>query len=149
MAGAGPHVTPSARIGLLAPPLLLMGLIWFLSAQSDLKTDLGSIDLVLRKCAHVTEFGLLTLLWTRAVDGWQRGGAGRPLALLGRWWGRSLAAGVVVALVWAAIDEAHQAHVPGRVGTPRDVAIDALGIAAAVLLVRWAARRRASRPRPA
>ncbi|WP_320672929.1 VanZ family protein [Patulibacter defluvii] len=150
MRGAGPHVTPAGRgrrASLLVPPLALMGLIWFLSAQSDLKTELGQLDLVLRKCAHVTEFGLLTLLVARAVDGWRR--PSRPLpALVARWWGAPLAAGAAVAIGWAAIDELHQHHVPGRVGTPRDVAIDAIGIAAAALLVRWAARR-APRPRPA
>ena len=36
-----------------APPLLLMGLIFFLSAQPDLNSGLGTWDTVLRKIAHV------------------------------------------------------------------------------------------------
>ena len=50
-----------------APPLLLMGLIFFLSAQPDLSTGLGTWDLILRKLAHMAEYGLLWLLWWRAL----------------------------------------------------------------------------------
>ena len=50
-----------------APPLLLMGLIFFLSAQPDLNSGLGTWDTVLRKLAHMAEFGLLWLLWWRAL----------------------------------------------------------------------------------
>ncbi|MBI5103954.1 MAG: hypothetical protein HZB46_03005 [Solirubrobacterales bacterium] len=53
-----------ARFG---PPLALMALIFFLSAQPDLSSGLGSWDLVLRKLAHMTEYGVLFLLWWRAL----------------------------------------------------------------------------------
>ena len=36
-----------------APPLLLMGLIFFLSAQPDLSSGLGTADTILRKLAHM------------------------------------------------------------------------------------------------
>jgi VanZ family protein len=151
MGGDGPHATrtppgtgaPVAReparrplrvAGLVGPPLVLMGLIWYLSAQSHLQTDLGWIDLVLRKGAHMTEYALLTLLWARALGG-LRAEPGRPDPA----W-----AAAALALAWAAVDELHQHHVPGRVGTPRDVAIDAVGIALAVVAWRGTRRRRAS-----
>ena len=104
-----------------APPLVLMGAIYVLSAQPDLNSGLGWIDLVGRKLAHLAEYGLLWLLWWRALH----------LRLPG------LAA--AIALAYAVSDELHQLSVRGRVGSPRDVAIDALGIAlfwTAAILVR-------------
>jgi len=111
------------RPGLLLPPLALMGLIYFLSAQPHLSSGLGPWDLVLRKLAHMTEYGLLWWFWARAVG---------PRAAL------------AITLGYAATDEYHQTFVEGRHGTPVDVAIDAVGVAAA-----WAAtaRVRASRAR--
>ena len=50
-----------------APPLLLMGVIFFLSAQPDLNSGLGTWDTILRKLAHMAVFGLLWLLWWRAL----------------------------------------------------------------------------------
>jgi VanZ family protein len=152
MGGDGPHATrtspktrpetgprpaagPARIVWLLAPPLLLMGLIWYLSAQSHLATDLGWIDLVLRKGAHMTEYALLTLLWARALLGLA---GGRTLGRAGD--AREWVPAAAIALAWAAIDELHQGHVPGRVGTPRDVAIDAVGIALAA--VAWRTLRR-------
>jgi VanZ family protein len=99
-----------------------MGVIFALSAQPDLNSGLGAIDLVLRKIAHMTEYGLLWFLWMRAFD------PQRPL----------LAA--VIAIAYASTDEVHQGFVEGRHGTPIDVMIDAAGVGIAALLLR--ARRR-------
>lgn len=108
-----------------APPLALMGLIFYLSAQPDLGTDLGSIDLILRKGAHMTVFGALWLLSLRAV-GW-----------------RAPVAAAVFTLAYAISDELHQSTVDGRHGTPVDVAIDMAGVAVTALLRRaWLDRRR-------
>ena len=98
----------------LAPPLALMALIFALSAQPSLSTGLGVWDTVLRKAAHMTEFGLLWWLWWRVFDG-------------RRWlWPTA------IALVYAATDELHQSFVPGRHGTPVDWLIDAAGVGLAV-----------------
>ena len=110
-----------------APPLALMALIFALSAQPDLNSGLGSWDTVLRKLAHMAEFGLLWWLWWRAL------GFGHP--------GPSIA----IALAYAASDELHQTFVPGRVGSPVDWAIDAAGVGLAGALV--VARAKASRAR--
>jgi VanZ family protein len=104
------------------PPVLLMGVIFALSAQPDLNSGLGGWDTVLRKLAHMAAFGLLWLLWLRAL--------GRPVVAAG------------VTLAYAASDEWHQSFVEGRVGSPLDWAIDAAGVAIAVAL--WA---RYSQPR--
>lgn len=105
------------RVG---PPLLLMGLIFFLSGQPDLNSGLGTWDTVLRKAAHMTEYGLLWFLWWRAL------GYGSPLPA------------VAITLLWAASDEYHQSFVEGRHGTPWDVAIDAVGVGLGLLVARVA-----------
>ena len=115
---------PMTTFGRFAPPLALMALIFYLSAQPDLGTGLGVWDTVLRKAAHMTEYGLLWLLWWRAL------GYGRPVPA------------VAITLAYAASDELHQHFVPGRHGTPVDWAIDAAGVGVAVLAVRIAQRRR-------
>jgi VanZ family protein len=107
-----------------APPLLLMALTFYLSAQPNLSTGLGTWDVVLRKGAHMTEFGLLWFLWWRAL----RYGSKAPA--------------VVIALAYAATDEVHQTFVTGRHGSPVDWVIDAIGVTIAIAVAR---RLRASR----
>ena len=46
-------------------PLLLMGVIFFFSAQPSLSTDLGLVDLIGRKLIHFSEYALLCFLWWR------------------------------------------------------------------------------------
>jgi VanZ family protein len=123
MSRAGQLVRFAGRFG---PPVALMGLIFALSAQPDLGTDLGTVDLVGRKLVHMTEYGLLFVLWLRAL-GW-----------------RAPWAAAAIALGYAATDELHQTFVHGRHGTPVDVAIDALGIFLAALLVRRRVKARST-----
>ena len=107
-----------------------MALIFVLSAQPDLSSGLGTIDLVGRKLIHMLEFGLLWFLWHRAL------GHEHPVAA------------AVITLSYAATDEFHQTFVEGRHGAPADFAIDALGVAVAAwalqagILARW--RRKTS-----
>ena len=107
-----------------APPLLLMGLIFFLSAQPDLSTGLGTWDLILRKLAHMAEYGLLWFLWWRAL--------GRDNVEV---------AAAAIAIGYSITDELHQTTVEGRHGTPVDVLIDSTGVALAYLVTRARARR--------
>jgi VanZ family protein len=104
------------------PPLALMAVIFVLSAQPDLSTGLGTWDLILRKLAHMAEYGLLWFLWLRALG---------P---------RSSLAAAAITLAYAATDEYHQTLVEGRNGAPVDVLVDAAGVAVAMLLY---SRRRA------
>jgi VanZ family protein len=97
-----------------APAIALMGVIFAFSAQPNLDSGLGWMDFVGRKLAHMTEYGLLWLLWLRAL------GTRHKLAAL------------AIAIAYAASDEFHQTFVQGRDGTPRDVAIDTAG-----MLVAW------------
>ena len=110
-------------------PFLLMAVIFVLSAQPDLGSGLGVIDLVGRKVVHMAEYALLCLLWWRALRTVMPGE-------------RALALAVAIAVVYAVTDEYHQSFVRGREGSPLDVGIDAVGAAAAALAIR----RRRLRP---
>ncbi len=109
-----------ALIGRFGPPLGLMALIYFLSAQPDLSSGLGAADTIARKVVHMAEFGALWFLWSRALD------QDRPVAA------------AVIAVGYAITDELHQSYVAGRIGSPLDVTIDAAGVA----LAWWLWRRR-------
>ncbi len=124
-------MTPTRRlarwIGRFGPPIALMGVIYYLSAQPNLRTDLGTIDLVGRKLVHMLEYGLLWLLWLRALG----------------WRGHAPWAAAAIAIGYAATDEFHQTFVDGRQGSPRDVAIDSAGVLVAALL--WSRLRARTR----
>ena len=116
----------SSRLVLLWLPVLLWaGLIFGLSSVSDLGTGLGTWDVVLRKIAHFCEYAILGALLLRAL-------------------GRAEVA-VAAGVAYAATDEWHQHFVPGRHAALRDVAIDAAGVLAGVVLLvqskTWSARR--------
>ena len=123
--GARPRRSPLALLSLWVPPLALMGVIFALSAQPDLNSGLGTLDTILRKIAHMAEYGLLLfLLW-------------RPLREVIPGPRAAAAAAFAIALLYAASDEWHQSFVEGRHGTPVDVLIDSVGMAvAAALIVR-------------
>ena len=96
------------------PVVAWAGLIFTLSSVPDLGTGLGGWDLLLRKLAHAVEYAILGALLVRAL--------GRPWVA------------VAVGVAYAVSDEVHQSFVPGRVGSPLDVALDTVGVAAGVLL---------------
>ena len=110
-------------ISRFGPPLALMAVIFFFSAQPDLGTGLGVWDTILRKAAHMAEYGVLWFLWHRALE--------RPTP-----WPAA-----AITLAYAITDEFHQSFVEGRHGTPVDVLIDAAGIAIAIAVH---ARRKAA-----
>lgn len=91
-------------------------LIFYLSAQPSLKTDLGIWDLILRKCAHVLEYAVLCLLLWNAI---------RQKIITSR---TALALAAMISLIYALSDEFHQRFVPGRSGALRDVGFDSAGI---------------------
>lgn len=111
------------RVDLWLPPLALMAVIFALSAQPDLNSGLGTIDLIARKVVHASEYALLTFLWWRAL----RTVTSSKAALI---------LGFALAVGYAATDELHQHFIEGRHGTPVDVGIDALGAGIAALLIR-------------
>ena len=97
------------------PVVAWAALIFTLSSIPDLGTGLGGWDLVLRKLAHAAEFAILGILLLRALE--------RPVAAF------------LLGTAYAASDELHQAFVPGRLGSPLDVVIDAIGVAVGIALM--------------
>jgi VanZ family protein len=107
-------------------PVLLMGVIFFFSAQTS-SGDHPWWEAIVRKFGHVTGYALLTGLWIWAL----RGAVRRPALLA-----------AAISFVYACSDEYHQTFVEGRTGTPVDVGLDAIGIALAAYLMDL--RRQAS-----
>lgn len=82
---------------------------------------------VIRKAAHLTEYGILGALTFRALRGERRS-----------WNARWAIGAIVFATFIASIDEIHQSFVPSRTGTWHDVLLDAGGATIAQILIRAA-----------
>jgi VanZ family protein len=102
------------------PVIAWMGLIFYLSAQPDLPLPgLGWASFLVSSAAHVFVFGVLAVLWARALGRHRHG------------W----LVAFTLTVLYALSDEFHQAFVPGRDPDPLDLVCDALG--AALGLVGW------------
>jgi len=91
--------------------------------------ELAFVHGLIRKLAHPTEYGVLGLLWFRAL------GSDRKTAL----W-TATAASLLICVAWAALDEWHQSFVPSRTASVVDVAIDSGG--ALLALIGMVVRKR-------
>ena len=86
--------------------------------------------LIVRKCAHLTEYALLALLFWRAMR--------KPRRSDPRPWSWTLFGwSVLWVAIYASSDEIHQIFVPGREAAVHDVVIDTIG-GTVGLLVLWA-----------
>ena len=83
------------------------------------------LHFIVRKCAHLTEYGILGALLFRAIRGHRT-----------RWHWRWAGAAVGIAGCVASVDEWRQTFVPSRTGSPIDVAIDIAGAAVAQIVIR-------------
>ena len=101
------------------PVVAWAAVIFAISSIPSLGTGLGVWDLVLRKLAHATEYAVLGFLLARVV---------------------SIAPALLIGVLYAVSDELHQTFVSGRHGAPRDVAIDAAGVAIGLLVHRRVTR---------
>jgi VanZ family protein len=115
------------RLHLWLPPLVLMGVIFALSAQPSLDSGLGLIDLIGRKLIHLGSYALLCFLWWRALKE-----VTNPR--------RAVLLAFMLASAYAVTDEFHQSFVEGRHGSPVDWLIDSAG--AALVALRLRARTR-------
>ncbi|HSV63434.1 MAG TPA: VanZ family protein [Chthoniobacterales bacterium] len=102
---------------------------WFAPDVSD--ATIASVQLVVRKCGHLTEYAILAALLYRAF----RQHRDRVLGLA-----------FLAAALYAGLDEFHQSFVASRTASPWDVAIDCAGavIGLLVYLKIENARRRSS-----
>jgi VanZ family protein len=119
------------RLRLWLPPLVLMGVIFALSAQPSLDSGLGLIDHIGRKLIHFGEYALLCFFWWRALRSVTNP---RRAALLA----------FVFASAYAITDEVHQTFVDGRHGTPVDWLIDSAGAGLVALRLRRSHERSAA-----
>jgi VanZ family protein len=110
--------------GSVIGPMLAWLLPWLSPAALD------TIHGFVRKAAHLTEYAVLAALWLRAFA---RSAAVRVPAAA---W-LTLLIGVVVAI----LDEAHQSTVPSRTGSVRDVVLDTAGVLLAVVPARLGGAR--------
>ena len=97
---------------------------WFAADVSN--ATVASIQLVIRKCAHLTEYAILAALFYRALR-------------LHR--ARVLGAAFVFAGLYAALDEFHQSFVASRTGTAYDVMIDCAGAMIGLVIYRLINRK--------
>lgn len=111
-------------VKLWLPVICWCSLIFFLSHQPDLKSDLPETwDFFFRKLAHMAEFGLLAVLFFKGIRGH------------GFKVDRGLIFTLVFSLLYAFSDEYHQTFIQGRSGSPIDVGIDSVGIIIAILTI--------------
>lgn len=95
------------------PFFLWIGFIYFLSDQPSLKSSFDPLwDMIFRKIAHLTEFGIFAFLLSRLLGIYDVEGR--------KFWCIILA----LSLFYAVYDEVHQSYVQGRYGTVRDMMID-------------------------
>ncbi len=112
---------PTARFLL---PLAIVAVVWWLSSQPSPGPDLGGLQSLASYLAH---FVVYAALWT-------------SLAWALRW--RLPALAFTLTVAYGAVDEVHQSFVDGRDATVVDLAVDALGAAAAWALTGQMRRRR-------
>jgi len=113
-------------IKLWLPVIIWAGLIFFLSSIPDLKSGLETFwDTILRKIAHIVEYGIFFLLFARAMNPHTTGlkpgnfgvGVKKPLV-----WS------IVFSILYAVSDEFHQSFVPGRHMALLDICFDSTGV---------------------
>lgn len=123
---AGARARTRARLLRWLPALIWMALIFYTSSQSSLPIDGYPQHDELHRLGHAIAYSTLAVLVRVAVAGWR---APARLAL-------------AISVLYAVSDEIHQIFVPGRTGSPRDVAFDAVWSAVALLALAWWQRRR-------
>jgi VanZ family protein len=108
--------------------IILPILHWLLPHADDRTIDV--LHEFIRKCAHVFEYSVLSVLLFRAVRAPHRG-----------WQFRWAATAVILAALFATSDEIHQVFVPGRGPSVYDVMLDTSAATAMQLLI-WLSLRR-------
>jgi VanZ family protein len=108
--------------GSIIRPVLEWLLPWATAGQ------VAALHALIRKTAHMTEYGVLAALWFIALTRERRWPARRAA-----WFA------LIVAIGWACLDELHQATVPSRTASVGDVGFDTAGalVATSVAGLGW------------
>ncbi|MBD3279543.1 MAG: hypothetical protein GF390_02420 [Candidatus Pacebacteria bacterium] len=106
------------------PSVLWAGIIFLFSAQEVLPGFSVSIfDFLLKKLAHMFVYAVLYLLILRGFKVIKQTKHQKKF-----WW-----LAILICFIYAITDELHQATVPGRHATLRDIGYDMLGVSIVVL----------------
>ncbi|KKQ38705.1 MAG: VanZ-like protein [Candidatus Roizmanbacteria bacterium GW2011_GWA2_37_7] len=101
------------------PPALWMIIIFTLSSRQSIGvSEEFIINFVVFKTLHVIEYAFLYFLFFRAFNSHLVKNTYKAFLLA-----------AVATVLFAISDELHQTYVPSREGSPRDIAIDTIGIA--------------------
>lgn len=95
---------------------------WF--APDVSAATIASVQLVVRKCAHLTEYAILAALFYRALRHTRRFQNSAAIFAL------------VFAAISAGLDEFHQSFVASRTASPWDVMIDCIGALSGLVIYR-------------
>lgn len=87
----------------------------------------ATVNLLFRKFVHLSSFGLLAIFFYKSFE---------KNAFLNAW---------LLATLYAASDEIHQAFVPNRTASILDVGIDSIGAILALLLLTFLSKKHLSR----
>ena len=99
------------------------GLLFHLNLDEEqIREIANAIEHTVRRAAHMTEYGILSVLFYIWLGKWQFVVSKRS------------AMAIVLAALYAASDELHQYFVPGRAGRFSDVIIDSIGAITGVLV---------------
>ena len=90
--------------------------------EEQIREIAGAIENTVRKAAHMTEYGILSILFYIWLGKWQF-----------RVRKRSILA-IILSALYACSDELHQLFVPGRAGMISDVLIDSAGAVSGILV---------------
>ena len=90
--------------------------------EEQIREIAGTIENTVRKAAHMTEYGILSILFYIWLGKWQFGVRKRGIL------------SIVLSALYACSDEFHQLFVPGRAGMVRDVLIDSAGAILGILV---------------
>lgn len=114
-----------SKIKYWAPPIFWAIVIFLFSSLSVTPaTEIYWQDFILKKTAHVIEYGIFAVLLYRALrsEGVEKMSAGLI--------------SILIAVLYGASDEFHQGFTPGREPRVRDVAFDTIGAIAGVYICK-------------
>ncbi len=107
------------------PPVAWAGVIFLFSSLTVTpSTEIYWQDFIVKKTAHVVEYGIFAALLYRALRG---SGVEKLNAAL---------FAILIAVIYGATDEFHQSFTPGREPRVRDVVFDTIGAVAGVFICK-------------
>lgn len=90
--------------------------------EEQIREIADAIENTVRKAAHMTEYGILSILFYIWLGKWQFGVRKRGILA------------IILSALYACSDEFHQLFIPGRAGMVRDVLIDSAGAILGILV---------------